>query len=64
MSLDLPKHSTTVENLILNFMERIKKQLILDMESIVQKNYKCSVVFDEWSSIKQRPYLCVFISFQ
>lgn len=58
---NLPKNVSSVKKLILSYFDTAKKQIIMDIQKIIENNGRFSVVLDEWSSIKQRRYLNTFL---
>lgn len=44
------KKPTSVKNLIIAFTEKVQKQTIIEIEEIIKRNGRFTIIFDEWSS--------------
>lgn len=57
----LPKCPSRVMNLITEFAEDVKQNMIAQIENMLNADVKFSLTIDEWTSLKNRRYLNVLI---
>lgn len=56
---DLPKSAVTVRKRVMNYSEKIKKQVIAELKQLKSAGERFSLSFDEWTSTSNKRYMAV-----
>ena len=59
---ELPKSRATITKLFTNFAEKIKNHQISEILDMKASGTKFSIIFDEWTSNRNRRYMNVILS--
>lgn len=56
---DLPKSAVTIQKRVMNYSEKIKKQVTSELKHLKSAGERFSLSFDEWTSMSNKRYMAV-----